>query len=362
MHAHRRKNKKHKPSSPAGPPGTLSAVPDAPKPILRAIAYGPGECIDEETTDLDSLHTYLERWPVTWLNIDGLGDTEVIRRLGEIFGLHPLTLEDVLHLHERPKVEEYGENLFLVLRMLEPGGVSQTEQVSMFLGDRFVLTFQEHPGDCFDELRRRIREGRGRVRNAGADYLAYCILDSVVDGYFPYLDVASDLVEDLETEVLEKPTPETVSKIHQLKRDLLSVRRVMSPTREAISVLLRDAPEQLSPTTLVYLRDAYDHAVQLLELVETYRELAGGLLDVYLSSVSNRMNEIMKVLTVIATIFIPLGFFAGLYGMNFDTEKSPWNMPELGWYWGYPAFLIFLVVVVLVQLLFFWRKGWLRKP
>jgi len=364
MRAKPRRQRRRPRSSPGAPPGTLTVDPEAPKPFIRVMGYdqgefAEGEFAEGEVTDVQTLRDYLARWPVTWVNVDGLGDAETIRRIGELFGLHHLALEDVLTLHQRPKVEEYAEHLFLVVRMLEPGVAVQTEQISMFLGDRFVLTLQEHQGDCLDPIRKRIREAKGRIRTMGADYLAYALLDAVVDAYFPYLDDLSDRVEALEAEVLARPTPETVAKIHEFKRNLLTIRHVISPLREAINALLRDEAQAFSETTRVYLRDCYDHSIQVLEMVETYREVVGGLLDIYLSSVSNRMNEIMKVLTIIGTIFIPLSFLAGVYGMNFDPGASPWNMPELGWRWGYPVFLGLALGVALIELVFFWRRGWL---
>ncbi len=344
---------------PGAPPGTLVLDPSSPKPRLTVIAYNSEEFIEQEITDLKPIHDALERWPVTWVNVDGLGDVDAIREVGDLFGVHGLALEDVLNVHQRPKVDEYGNLLFIVARMIEPGHPVQAEQMSMFLGERFVLTFQEHVGDCLDCVRKRIRDGRGKVREMGADYLAYCLLDAVIDGYFPYLDNLSDLLENLEDDVIARPTTETVAKIHQVKRDLLTVRRAIGPLREAVNTLLRNAHPRITEATQVYIRDCYDHTIQIADLIESYRELAGGLLDVYLSSVSNRMNEVMKVLTVIATMFIPLTFLAGIYGMNFDPDASPWNMPELRSHWGYPIFIVAMLLIALVEIFLFWRKGWL---
>ena len=344
---------------PGAPPGTLVVHPEAEKPAMYLLAYNGADCMETVIDDVAAIREHLGKWPVVWVNVDGLGDIEVIEQLGDLFGLHRLALEDVLSLNQRPKVEEYEGRLFLVARMIEPGMPVRTEQISMFLGEGFVLTFQEHPGDCLDIVRKRLREGRGRIRTMGADYLAYCLLDALVDAYFPHLDELSDLIEAMETEVLEDPTARTVSRIHQLKRDLLTVRRIMASLREAINALIRQDEGPITDATRLYLRDCYDHTVRILDLVETYRELAGGLLDVYLSSVSNRMNEVMKVLTVIATMFIPLTFLAGIYGMNFNGDVSRWNMPELRWYWGYPAFIAAIVVLAVLELFLFWRKGWL---
>jgi len=362
MYERKAKQRKKRSKIPGAPPGTLTGAPDAVKPVIRVMAFGPEDYVETELTDLDALGGYLARWPVTWVNVDGLGDVETIGRLGEVFDLHRLALEDVLNVYHRPKFEEYGRHMFIVLRMLEQGLPVRTEQLSLFFGEGFVLTFQEHSGDCLDPVRKRIRERRGRVCAMGADYLAYCLVDAVIDGYYPTLDELSDYSETLESKVVETATSETVSEIHQFKRDLLTMRRAISPVREAVNTLLRDENGLVSKTTRLHFRDCYDHAVQILEMVETYRELIGGLLDVYLSSVSNRMNEVMKVLTIIATMFIPLSFLAGVYGMNFDPEVSPWNMPELRWYWGYPVFLLILAALLVVELVIFWRKGWLGTP
>lgn len=341
------------------PPGTLHVQPDRKPPNMQVFAFDENEYTEGAIREFDDIHAYLERWAVTWVNVDGLGEASLLQRFGELFDLHRLALEDVLSHHQRPKVEQYESNLFMVIRMLDEGPPLSTEQLSIFVGDRFVLTFQEHPGDCLDEVRDRIRTGRGKIRTMGSDYLAYCLLDAVVDAYYPHLDEFSERMEALENEVLERPSPAGVVKIHALRRDLLTVRRALSPLREAVNMLLRDGMRSFSEQTLVYLRDCYDHTVQVLEMVEMYREITAGLLDVYLSSVSNRMNEIMKVLTIIATVFIPLSFLAGIYGMNFNTQASPWNMPELGWYWGYPAFIVLAVAVAAFELMLFWRKGWL---
>lgn len=335
------------------PPGALIADPDAAKSVVHVLAFGPENFTEAEVHDLQSLPQYLEQWPVTWINVNGLGNLEIIRGLGELFGLHRLALEDVLNVHHHPKVEEYEGYVFVVLRMLEPGTAVHTEQLSMFIGKRLVVTFQERPGDCLDSIRKRIREGRGRVRNMGADYLGYYLIDAVIDAYYPCLDEFSERMEALEEHVLARPDPQAASEIHVLKRNLLALRRALAPLREALNSLIRDESELLSETTRIHLRDCYDHLIQLLDIIELHREIVGGLLEVYLTAVSNRTNDIMKVLTIIATVFIPLGFLAGVYGMNFE------NMPELKWYWGYPAVLFLALGVAVGELLLFWKKGWL---
>ncbi|MEA3366038.1 MAG: magnesium/cobalt transporter CorA, partial [Candidatus Hydrogenedentes bacterium] len=341
------------------PPGTLKTHPNSVNPVLGLIAYGPDDYREIVNPDLDLIPHLQKKWPVLWVNVDGLGDEEVLRKLGQLFDIHRLALEDVLTMNQRAKIEDYENRLFMVTRMLEPNEEAGTEQLSIFLGEGFVVTFQEHPGDCLDSIRKRIREGLGRVRKMGADYLAYSIIDAVVDAYFPYLDEFSEKIELLEEDALYHPTPEITGCIHEAKRNLLVLRRAMSPMREALSMLLQGTGGQMTETTRVYLRDCYDHCIMLLEMIESYGELVGSLLDVYLSSMSNRMNEIMKVLTVIATIFIPLSFLTGLYGMNFNYEVSRWNMPELHMRYGYPVFVIIVVGVAVFQLVLFWRRGWL---
>jgi magnesium transporter len=351
----------HRRTAPGALPGTLVADPCASKPIVRLMAYGPAGCVERELAtpiDYEGIRQLLVDYPVTWINVDGLGDVEIVRRLGEIFGLHVLALEDVLNNHQRAKVEQYGDHLFIVARIIEGGARMDSDQLAIFLGDRFILTFQHLVGDCLDPLRERIRRGRGIVRTSGPDYLAYAMLDSVVDSYFPILEGFGEEIEDLETAIAESPTRVMIPKIHGIKRRLLVMRRAIWPLREALHVLVRDPIPLIHPDTRIYLRDCADHTFQIMDLVETYRELTSDLLDLYHSSLSNRMNEVMQVLTVIATIFIPLTFIVGVYGMNFDTKVSPWNMPELEWYWGYPAVWAVMLAVTAGLLYSFRRKGW----
>ena len=286
--------------------------------------------------------------------VDGLGDADTIKTIGEIFGLHRLALEDVVHVRQRPKVDEFEQNLYIVARMIvREGGRLGTEQLSMFLGKDYVLAFQERPGDCLDAIRARVKEKRGRVRDTGADYLAYCILDAVVDEYFPVLESIGDRLEDLEDETLNRPKPGLATRVHQIKRELLVLRRAMWPMREALAALYRGTSTLISPETRVYLRDCYDHIVQALDLIEVYRELCTGLLEMYMTSISHRMNEVIKVLTIISTIFIPMTFIASVYGMNFE------HLPGKDWRLGFAACLGLMLAVALVMLGFFWRHGWL---
>jgi magnesium transporter len=344
---------------PGAAPGTLIADPTASQPTIRLIAYGPDDFEEIEIADPEELVPRIGTHAVTWINVTGLGNLDLIRRLGELFTLHGLALEDVVNLHQRPKMEEYAEHAFIVTRMIADASSPTTEQVSMFLGGQFLLTFQERPGDCFEPVRTRLRSSRGQIRNRQADYLAYALLDAVIDGYFPVLEALGERLEVLEDRVIAQPADMEASEIHEIKRELLLLRRAVWPQREMVNALTRETAPYVTDQTRLYLRDCYDHTIQLMDIVETYREIATGLIDVYLSSVSTRLNEIMKVLTIIATIFIPLGFVAGIYGMNFDRGASPWNMPELGWYWGYPVVLGLMAALALGMLYYFFRKGWM---
>lgn len=358
-----RKRRKRPRKPPGAPPGTLVPDADAPKPVIHVIAFGPDGHVEEQITDLSAIPRFLERWPVTWINVDGLGDVPTITKIGQFLGLHPLALEDAVHVNQRPKVDQYDNHLFIVARMAAASAPLETEQLSLFVGRQFVVTFQEgRPGDCFGPLRERLRHGAGPVRAGGADYLAYGLLDAVIDGYFPVLEALGERLEDLEETVLARPGPHIVGQVHAARRDLLTLRRAVWPLREALNVLLRDVSAWLSDDTRLHLRDCYDHTVRIIDFVETYRELGADLMDLYLSSISYRMGEVMKVLTIISTLFIPLTFISSIYGMNFHTDASPLNMPELAWRWGYPAVLIVMAAVCVGMLLYFRRKGWLGAP
>ena len=339
-------------------PGHLSIDPEWPNPVIHLMAYRPDEFYEAEI-EIEQISSYLDQWPVVWVNVDGLGDEGILRRLGEIFTVHRLALEDVVNLGQRAKVEDYEEDLFVVLR--SPGSSEAIpEQITLLQGPGFVLSFQERRGDNFDGVRERIRHGKGRIRRADSDYLVYALIDAVIDAYFPVIEEIAEALETLEQEVLSSPDQETVSQIYAVKRRLLGLRRTISPHREALNSLIRDAGDKISEETGLYFRDTYDHCVRIIELVESQRDLCSDLMATYLSVVSNRMNEVMKVLSIIGTVFIPLGFIAGLYGMNFDPEVSPFNMPELGWYLGYPFALLLMGSVSVALLVYFWKRGWFR--
>jgi magnesium transporter len=345
---------------PGATPGTLTANPEAAPPVVHVIAFGADNMVEKDLDGADGLKECLECWPVTWVDVDGLGDEKTIGQIGSVLGLHPLALEDVLSGYQRSKVEQYDEYKFIVVRMVELEDHVVTEQLSLFLSPRFVATFQERPGpDCLEPVRERIRHAKGRIRSAGTDYLAYALIDTVIDHYFPLVEQYGDRLEALEAEVVSQPTRATPERILSARRDLMLFRRSVWPLREALNALLHDETDLIGKETRLYLRDCYDHTIQLIDMIETYREIGTGLMDVYLSSVSNRMNEIMKVLTVIATIFIPLTFICSVYGMNFDPHASPWNMPELGWRYGYPATLAAMFAIAVALLAYFRRKGWI---
>jgi magnesium transporter len=340
------------------PPGTLVHIGEKKmdKPRITIIDYDEVQFQEIEASTVEDCFPFKDKPTVTWINIEGIHQVELLEGIGGCFGLHPLVLEDILNTGQRPKVEDFGDYIYIVLKMLyteEENGEIAEEQLSIILGPTFVISFQEGGGDVFDPIRERIRNGIGRVRKAGADYLAYSLLDSIVDNYFIVLEKLGERIEFLEEELVADPTTETLHIIHALKRDMIFLRKSVWPLREIISVLERGESALIQESTLIYLRDVYDHTIQVIDTVETFRDMVSGMLDIYLSSVSNRMNEVMKVLTIIATIFIPLTLIAGIYGMNFQ------YMPELGWRWGYPMVWLVMLVVGALMLVYFRRKRWL---
>jgi magnesium transporter len=350
---------------PGSLPGTLDIEDNAPIPSIVLIDYSEEMATRVQIQVPEDCAQYLDTKSVSWVDVQGLGSEDILQRLGQVFNLHPLVLEDIVNVPQRPKVEEYEDQLLIIARMVIPtrsGHGFISEQVSFILGKHYLLTVQEEPEhDTFNPVRDRIRTSRGIIRSHEADYLAYTLLDTIIDGFFPVLESYGEQIEELEDEVVVSPTHQTLEKIYSLKRQLLSLRRAIWPQRDAINAIIRDSSPLVSDEVRVYLRDCYDHAVQVLDMVETYRELSSSLMDVYLSSVSNRMNEVMKLLTIISTIFIPLTFIAGIYGMNFNTERSPLNMPELNWYWGYPLCLAGMGAIALTLIIYFWRKGWFQS-
>ena len=341
-------------------PGSVTAVPGAQPPVIRVISYDADRVEERSVAHVSDLKS-IRDWSagVSWINVDGIGDPESLSQLGELYGLHVLALEDVVNVHQRPKFEDYGNTDFIVLRMPSLRPQLDLEQVSMFVGDRFVITIQERPGDCFDFLRDRIRNGKGRIRRRDGAYLAYSVLDAIVETFYPVVESYSDQLEEIESRVLANQTENVVGEVHAVRHDLRVLRRALGPTREVLSSMARADASDSEDDTHIFLRDCHDHTVQLMEALDTNRELASSLMDMHLSNVSMRMNEVMKVLTIIATIFMPLGFIAGLYGMNFDGDLSRWNMPELRWRYGYFFALGAMALTAIGLVLFFRSKGWL---
>ena len=356
------KSKKPKASLPpvASAPGTLPENPNANPTKLHITLYDANDVHEARNVSLEDFLNLKTQNKTLWLDVVGLKNLDTIRAIGERFGLHPLALEDVVTLGQRPKAESYEIHSLLIVRMPVHTGELLQEQVSIFVGDGFVISFQEREGDCFDAIRRRLRDAGGRMRAAKSDYLAYALMDAVTDSFFPIMEGFAERLENLEAELLLKAESKQSHELHAIKRDLTAIRRTVWPMRDMLNSLIRDDYPQILPSTKIYLRDTYDHAFQLMDLAESYRESSSSLLDLYLSMLSQRMNEIMKVLTIISTIFIPLGFLAGLWGMNFDTS-SPLNMPELGWRYGYPIALGFMGLIAACLLVFFWRKGWIGR-
>ena len=338
------------------PPGTLVADVDKDTaPVKVTVIDYDGESYEESVVEAGTDCRLLREKPtVTWVNVDGVHGVDILQELGECFGLHPLVLEDIANTEQRPKTEDFADYVFIVLKMLDyEDGEVGTEQMSLILGPDYVLSFQEREGDVFKSVRERIRNAKGRIRKSGPDYLAYALLDAVVDNYFVILERIGERVGSLEEALIENPKPETLQSIHEMKREMIILRKSVWPLREVVNGFERTDPPLVRESTRVFLKDVYDHTIQVIDAVETYRDVLSGMLDLYLSTVSNRMNEVMKVLTIIATIFIPLTFVAGIYGMNFQF------MPELGWHWSYPLVWLVMVIVALSMLAFFRRKRWL---
>jgi len=350
------------------PPGTAPATLVSPSqdkqsaaPEITLIQYDNEAIFEEKFASFPELAARIKPDRVNWINIDGLSNIGLLRELGDYFQIHPLALEDVLNTAQRPKFEHYEGHYFIISEMIYEQGEKRIafEQISMFLGQHFVITLQEEKGrDVFEAVRVRLRSGRGYARRMKADYLAYALLDAIVDQFFPILEKVGDGIEDIEEELLGKPTKDTLRRLHENKRLLLQLRRAAWPQREILNQLSRDDADLVSKETQIFLRDCYDHITQVIDILENFRDLSAGLMDVYLSSLSIRTNEIMRVLTVVTSVFAPLTFIAGIYGMNFNTA-SPWNMPELNWKFGYFACLALMGLVATAMVAFFKRKHWL---
>ena len=339
-------------------PGTLIYVGEkkAEETRISLFDYDESSFEEKEGARIEECFPFKDKPTVTWINVDGLNQPEIIEKVGKHFDLHPLILEDILNTGQRPKIEDFGNYLFVVLKMIYFDGETEEtriEHVSLILGENFVISFQERVGDVFNPIRERLRKEKGRIRKAGADYLIYTLIDAIVDSYYSILERVGEKIENLEDIVVAAPTPESLQTIHNLKREMIFLRKSVWPLREVISGLSRVESSLVQEATGIYLRDVYDHTIQVIDTIETFRDMLSGMHDTYLSSISNRMNEIMKVLTIFASIFIPLTFIAGIYGMNFS------YMPELGWYWGYFAVWGVILFVGISMLLYFRRKRWL---
>lgn len=340
------------------PPGTLVYLGERKidRPKISVFDFDAERFREHQVQTAEECTPLVQSPATTWINIDGLHDVSIFERLGEDCGIHPLVLEDILNTDQRPKMEDYGNYFYIVLRMFHndaPKGKLASEQISLVLGPTYVLSFQEREGDVFDPIRDRLRTAKGRVRKMGPDYLAYALMDAIVDGYFSILEGIVDKTEEIEDTLVNDPSPETLHTLHHLKRQVLFLRKYVRPLRDLVSALEREDSPLIQKETHIYLRDLYDHVNHAMDTLETVREMLMGMLDIYLSSVSNRMNQVMKVLTIIATIFIPLTFIAGIYGMNFK------YMPELHWRWGYPLIWGVMLAILMTMLFFFRRKKWL---
>lgn len=335
------------------PPGILLPLEERAGPVTITVLDYDGVHYQEATVSTDECLQYKNTPTVTWINVDGVHDIAIVEKIGHSFDIHPLVLEDIVTIGQRPKMEDYSEYVFVVLRMLFSADTVQSEQVSLILGSTYVISFQEKKGDVFDAVRDRIRKGTGKIRKMGPDYLTYALVDAIVDNYFVILEEVGERIENTEEELLTDPGPETMHTIQGLKREMMVLRKAVWPLREMVSMLERGESPVIKQSTALYMRDVYDHTIQVIETIEMFRDMLSGMLDIYLSSISNKMNEIMKVLTIIATIFIPLTFVAGVYGMNFV------YMPELHSRWAYPAVLVAMGCVGGLMGLYFKRKKWL---
>jgi magnesium transporter len=343
------------------PPGTLVHIGEQRSDRIRItlLQYNESEVHEEELESLESLEKLSPssgEEGVSWMNIEGVHHLETIERMGKFYGIHPLTLEDIVNTEQRPKIEEYEDYLFIVMKNFDYDDHNcelMMGQISLILKGKWVISFEENDGAVFNTLKDRIRAGKGKLRKEGNDYLAYCLIDVTADHYFNVLERLGERIELLQEELITNPSQTTLQQIHRLKRQMILFRRAVWPLRETVGNLLRGESDAIHKSTLIYLRDVYDHLIHVIDSVEIYRDMLGGMMDLYLSSLSNRMNEIMKVLTVIATVFMPLTFIAGVYGMNFK------YMPELQWHWGYPAVLLLMATVVVYMLSYFYRKKWI---
>lgn len=340
------------------PPGSIVHIGNkrAEKTKISIVDYNEEQFQEKEVKTVKECCSYKEKPTITWINIDGVHEEKIIEELGKIYNFHPLILEDIVDTDQRPKIKDFGDYIFIILKMHyydKENNEIKIEQVSLIFGKNYVISFQEREGDVFNPIRERIRNNIGRIRKARADYLIYALMDAIIDNYFTILEKLGEETEDLEAKVIKDPAPANLQIIYKLKSELIFLRKSVWPLREVISILEKGESVLIDKSTNIYLRDIYGHTIQVMDTVETLRDVISGTLDVYLSSVSNKMNEIMKVLTIIATIFIPLTFIAGVYGMNFQ------YMPELKWVWAYPLILSVMLIIGIVMVIFFKRRKWM---
>lgn len=328
------------------------------KTIVRVTVYD-ANAMEELVCKPEGVNAFSKDGRVLWVDVEGLGDHKAVEVVASQFKVHSLVVEDILHAHQRAKLEEYGKQFFLVTHMVTDHDVIEAKELSLVFNENWVLSFHDQPMEALSDTRARIANNQSAIRSHKADFLTYTLIDAVIDSYFPVLERLGERLEDLEDLVIANPNRESIGQIHIIKRELLILRRAVWPMRDAINALLRDGTSLLGEEARLHLRDCYDHAVRVLDFIETYREVGADLMDVYLSSVSNRLNEVMKMLTIITTIFAPSTFIAAIYGMNFDRSVSPYNMPETRWYYGYPIVLSAMLMATLGILLFLWWKGWL---
>jgi magnesium transporter len=341
------------------PPGSLVHIGEilSETTKITLLNYDGEHYSEEDVRNVEDLRVFKDRPGVSWVHVEGIHDTRVLEQLGDVFELHPLILEDILNTDQRPKMQDMGDYMFIVLKRFcntcdEHNDIT-AEQISIILGPRYVLSFQEREDDLLEPIRERIKTAKGRIGKAGADYLAYSIIDMILDSYFGILETLGEKIEMEEETLVNQPAQPTLRAIQHLKRDMIFLRKSIWPLRETINAIERSESFLIQPATGIYLKDIYDHTIQVIDTVETYRDMLSGMIDIYLSSLSNRMNQVMKVLTIIATIFMPMTFLAGVYGMNFK------YIPELGWHWGYLLFWVVNITIAVVMLILFRRKKWL---
>jgi len=338
------------------PPGSLVSVGDKKSETqIKLMDYDSGHIIEKGLVRVEECIPYKKSRSITWVQVQGLSDVARLVNLGKAMDLHPLIMEDILNTDQRPKIEDFGNYMYVVLKTLAVNGEGEvvSDQVSIILGRNFVVSYEEKPSAVFDKIRERLRQDKGRVRKMGADYLMYTLIDAIVDNYFAVIENVEDQIDRIDEDLISKPTEEALGAINALKREMIFLRKTLWPLRETIQVMVRSDSGLIKEGTKIYLRDIYDHVIQVLDAIESFREILSGMLDAYLSSVSHRLNEVMKVLTIIATVFMPLTFIAGVYGMNFEF------MPELGWKYGYPLVLVLMACIVVVMLYKFRQKGWI---